>query len=232
MSRHKSVNWSRRRLLASGALAGLFSMSNPLQAAAKQATPWRNWSGGVSCNPQGRFSPATQGQLQEFLATTSGAIRPVGSGHSFTPLVPTDGHLIVIDQLTGLVAHDPQKLQATIGAGTRLGDIGAQLSAVGQSMLNLPDIDRQTLAGALLIAGHFVAGQDIPPTTVRTLEDEALHAAFDSAFRFNLPCLDTSDLDSTFQKALHLVFLNAFDLNSQPSRKPSMLPLTQPSASP
>jgi FAD-linked oxidoreductase len=146
--------WSRRQVLASGALASLFSYARPTLAAAESTTPWRNWSGGVVCNPQGRFSPTSEEQLRDFLASTRGPVRPVGSGHSFTPLVPTDGHLIVIDQLTGLRDHDAQNMQATIGAGTRLGDIGAQLSAVGQSMLNLPDIDRQTLAGATATATH------------------------------------------------------------------------------
>lgn len=146
--------WSRRQILASGALAGLFAYARPTLAATQSSTPWRNWSGGLACNPKGRFSPSTEGQLRDFLSSTNGPLRPVGSGHSFTPLVPTDGHLVVIDQLTGVRAHDAQKLQATIGAGTRLGDIGAQLEAVGQSMLNLPDIDRQTLAGATATATH------------------------------------------------------------------------------
>jgi FAD-linked oxidoreductase len=78
----------------------------------------------------------------------------VGSGHSFTPLVPTDGQIVVIDQLSGMLDHDEDKLQATFGAGTRLGDMGAPLWDVGQAMLNLPDIDRQTLAGATATATH------------------------------------------------------------------------------
>jgi FAD-linked oxidoreductase len=68
--------------------------------------------------------------------------------------VPTDGHLIVIDQLSGLLGHDAATLRATFGAGTRLGDMGDPLAAIGQSMFNLPDIDRQTLAGATATATH------------------------------------------------------------------------------
>ncbi len=109
---------------------------------------------GLACNPAGRFSPANEAELSEFLSSTQGVLRPVGSGHSFTPLVPTDGHLVVLDQLTGMLADDTGKLQATFAAGTRLGDMGAPLAAVGQSMLNLPDIDRQTLAGATATATH------------------------------------------------------------------------------
>jgi FAD-linked oxidoreductase len=146
--------FSRRQILAHGALAGLFSMTHPALAATSASTPWRNWSGGLACNPAGRFSPANEAELSEFLSSTQGVLRPVGSGHSFTPLVPTDGHLVVLDQLTGMLADDTGKLQATFAAGTRLGDMGAPLAAVGQSMLNLPDIDRQTLAGATATATH------------------------------------------------------------------------------
>ena len=151
--------WSRRQILANGVMASLFSMAHPAFATASAtttsvSTPWRNWSGGLVCNPAGRFSPTTETELSEFLSSTHGQLRPVGSGHSFTPLVPTDGHLVVLDQLTGMLGHDGGNLQATFAAGTRLGDMGAPLEAVGQSMLNLPDIDRQTLAGATATATH------------------------------------------------------------------------------
>lgn len=144
---------SRRQMLASTALAGLFSPFASVFSQQK-AAPWRNWSGGQVCYPSGRFSPASEADLQDFLRRTSGEIRPVGSGHSFSALVPTDGHLIVIDQLSGLLDHDAKTLQATFGAGTRLGDMGEPLARIGQAMLNLPDIDRQTLAGATATATH------------------------------------------------------------------------------
>ncbi len=164
MSRH----WTRRNLLASGALAALSGLAGSSRATTHaQATQvqttsnlsartpeWRNWSGGLTCQPAGRISPASEAELSEFLASTSGAVRPVGSGHSFTPLVPTEGHLLVLDQLTGLVHSDLSKLQATFGAGTRLSAVADQLSGIGQHMLNLPDIDRQTLAGATATATH------------------------------------------------------------------------------
>jgi FAD-linked oxidoreductase len=123
-------------------------------AQTQDSLPWRNWSGGIVSQPQGRFAPQTENQLIDWLAATSGSLRPVGSGHSFTPLVPTDGHLVVIDQLAGLIDHDEEALQATFGGGTRLGDMGNQLNAIGQAMFNLPDIDRQTLAGATATATH------------------------------------------------------------------------------
>ena len=145
---------TRRDLLAGSALAMLYGMARPLVAAEPLSVAWRNWSGGHVAHPQGRVVPSTEAELMEFLASTTGEVRPVGSGHSFTPLVPTDGHIIVIDQLAGLLEHDPATLRATFGAGTRLGDMGGPLASIGQGMFNLPDIDRQTLAGATATATH------------------------------------------------------------------------------
>ncbi len=145
---------TRRRVLTSAAIAAFFGGVRPVAAAPSESLPWRNWSGGLVAHPKGRFAPASEAELADFLATTTGTIRPVGSGHSFTPLVPTDGHLVVIDQIAGLIEHDAGALQATFGAGTRLGDMGAPLEAIGQAMFNLPDIDRQTLAGATATATH------------------------------------------------------------------------------
>ena len=146
--------FTRREMLAGSLLAGLFGTTGPTFAAQSHSLPWRNWSGGLVCQPAGRFAPATESELVEFLKSTRGPLRPVGSGHSFTPLVPTDGHLIVIDQLSALLDHDAETLQATFGAGSRLGDMGPALAAIGQAMINLPDIDRQTLAGATATATH------------------------------------------------------------------------------
>lgn len=154
-----NAHWSRRQWMKAGAIlsaSGFTGRSAAGYASAKpgSATPWRNWSGHQRCLPAGRVSPESEAALSEFLAGSSGKIRPVGAGHSFSSLVPTEGHLLVIDQLSGLLDHDPGTLQATLAAGTRLSDIGPELAAVGQGMLNLPDIDRQTLAGATATATH------------------------------------------------------------------------------
>lgn len=153
--------FTRRSFLASSVVAALYGCSGgqPMvnhreDSRRTESLPWRNWSGSVLSHPQGRLSPSSEDQLAAYLSSSTGALRPVGSGHSFAPLVPTDGHIVSIDQLTGLLSHDSEKLTATFAAGTRLVDMGPMLSAVGQGMLNLPDIDRQTLAGATATATH------------------------------------------------------------------------------
>ncbi|MDP6413989.1 MAG: FAD-binding protein, partial [Gammaproteobacteria bacterium] len=112
---------TRRSFLASSLRAALFGAYAMNGTAAAQATPWSNWSGGQTCRPAGRYDIASEEQLVSLLKSTSGPIRPIGSGHSFSPLIPTDGHLVIIDQLNGILDYDSSTLQATLGAGSRLG---------------------------------------------------------------------------------------------------------------
>ena len=146
----------RRSVLA--ALAGIGAAAGlgiaPAVAAAKRRLPWRNWSGSQQCLPEARLAPASIGELQELVAESTGVIRPVGAGHSFTALVPTDGTLVSLSRLGGIGDIDTENLQATIGGGTRLGDIGQPLQDAGQALINMPDIDEQTLAGSLATATH------------------------------------------------------------------------------
>lgn len=116
--------------------------------------PWRNWSGSQQCLPAARVAPASVAELQELVAGAEGVVRAVGAGHSFTALVPTDGTIVSLSRLSGVLSHDPAALQATLWAGSRLGDIGAPLEQAGQALVNMPDIDEQTLAGCLATATH------------------------------------------------------------------------------
>lgn len=115
---------------------------------------WRNWSGIQHAYPSQRWAPQSLDELASKIATMPAPLRAVGSGHSFTPLVPTGGTLLTLDAMTGVVAHDAQALTAMVNAGTRLGDLGAALAAIGQEMPNLPDINKQSIAGALATGTH------------------------------------------------------------------------------
>ena len=137
----------------------------------KRRLPWRNWSGSQQCLPEARKAPATVAELQELLASTTGEVRPVGAGHSFTPLVPTDGTIVSLSRLSGVVEHDAQSMQATIMAGTRLGEVGQPLADVGQALVIMPDIDEQSLAGCLGTATHGTgAGLQSMPSYVTGLQ--------------------------------------------------------------
>lgn len=150
----------RRSLLGAVVAAAVGSQALPLRTLAAAETgkartiTWRNWSGSQQCVPAARSAPATVEALQELIASATGTVRAVGAGHSFMPLVPTDDTIVSLSRLSGVVSHDPQSLQATLWAGSRLGDVGLPLEEAGQALINMPDIDEQTLAGCLATATH------------------------------------------------------------------------------
>ncbi|MEN8185033.1 MAG: D-arabinono-1,4-lactone oxidase [Myxococcota bacterium] len=121
------------------------------------ATAWTNWSGSVRCRahelatPEGEAGLAT---IVERAAREGRRIRAVGSGHSFVPLVSTDGIIVSLDRLAGILSHDRETLSASVRAGTKLHDLGEPLLARGLAMENLGDIDVQSLGGALSTGTH------------------------------------------------------------------------------
>ncbi len=120
-----------------------------------EPVPWRNWAGTAWCQPSARLAPADEAGVVDALAQAGpGGVRPVGAGHSFSSLVPTDGALLSLDALTGLGEVDDGARTAWVWAGTRLGQLGPMLEGRGQAMPNLPDIDYQALGGALATSTH------------------------------------------------------------------------------
>ena len=154
-----AIHLSRRRWLqqATAACAFMALSANPVLAQmlrAPRLIPWRNWSGGQSCLPLARLAPQSLDELAQVVRDAPGKVRPVGSGHSFSGLVPTDGTLVSLSYFSGLLWHDPATLQAEFAAGTPMSAMGAALKAVGQALPNMADIDYQTLAGALATSTH------------------------------------------------------------------------------
>ncbi|HET7078775.1 MAG TPA: FAD-binding protein, partial [Chloroflexia bacterium] len=68
---------------------------------------WQNWSGSVRATPAEIVHPATQDEMIAVVndcRARGRTLRVVGTGHSFTPLVQTDGVLMVLDRYTGIVS--------------------------------------------------------------------------------------------------------------------------------
>ncbi|MEL7541019.1 MAG: oxidoreductase, FAD-binding protein, partial [Pseudomonadota bacterium] len=101
---------SRRRLLQSGAALTLaaaipvgqhvawgmkdyerdgYSPDYPEAPAGEDS--WMNWSGAQRATPKQLASPQTLEDLSAFIRDSSERIRPRGSGHSFSGLVPSEG---------------------------------------------------------------------------------------------------------------------------------------------
>ena len=116
--------FSRRQLLQRASLLGacLALPARSLWAAdTPRPIPWRNWSGAQSSLPAQRFAPASEEELAAWLPRAGGGVRAVGSGHSFSALVPTDGSIVSLSRLSGLIGHDPATLQAELKCGTQCG---------------------------------------------------------------------------------------------------------------
>lgn len=186
---------TRRNLLqfaaSASALAAMGSIPASLTSAFAQerrVIPWKNWSGGQSCTPAMRAAPASEAELADLIRTAPAPIRAVGAGHSFSPLVPTEGTILSLDRLSGVISHDSVTKRTTIRAGTRLGALAGELAERGLALDNMPDINKQTLAGAIATATHgtgaelaslsdFVTGLRLVTASGDTIECSATNNA-------------------------------------------------------
>jgi len=118
---------------------------------------WHNWTGNVRCTPAEWTRPRNEEQVAEAVRRAVAAgrgVRVAGSGHSYSPIVSTEGTLISLERLTGIAAVDAQRSEATVRAGTRLKALGDPLWKNRVAMENLGDTDAQALAGAVSTATH------------------------------------------------------------------------------
>ncbi|TPL57288.1 FAD-binding protein [Mesorhizobium sp. B2-4-2] len=118
------------------------------------ARNWSNWSGFVRAEPKLVATPTDAGELADLVRTAPGPLRVAGAGHSFTPLVASQGSIVSLEKIEGLVSHDVQSHRARVRAGTRLGPLMHMLQGIGQGLPNMGDIDRQAIGGALGTATH------------------------------------------------------------------------------
>jgi L-gulono-1,4-lactone dehydrogenase len=118
---------------------------------------WRNWAGDQACSPRELVRPRDRDELRSAVAAAAEAGRPIsipGSGHSFTEAALTDGTMIDVTELSGVIEADPDSGLVKVGAGTVLADLNEALHGLGLAMENLGDIDRQTISGAISTGTH------------------------------------------------------------------------------
>jgi L-gulonolactone oxidase len=118
-------------------------------------TAWRSWAGTARADAA-IVHPAGPDEVADVLARAAAegrSVRPVGAGHSFTPVVPGDV-LVSLDDWQGVEEVDWATGVATVRAGTRLGRLGRDLRDLGLAQENLGDIDTQSIAGAVATGTH------------------------------------------------------------------------------
>jgi len=118
---------------------------------------WRNWAGNVVATPARIERPGSIEAVQELVADAARAgqtVRVAGAGHSFAPICATDGLLLDLADLSGVIAIDADMHTATILGGTRIHQMGAPLFEAGLAVANQGDIDVQAIAGAVGTGTH------------------------------------------------------------------------------
>ena len=143
-----------RRTLLKLALLGASIAMLPGGLLANARQQWRNWSGNQVAHPSAIAFPRDEDELRALVRSSTGVLRPFGGSHSFSALVPSEDTLISLEALQGLRTYDSKRHTATFGAGTRLGMASAESWRIGQSFANEPDINLQSLAGAIATSTH------------------------------------------------------------------------------
>ena len=118
---------------------------------------WRNWAGNQKASPLSIDAPRSVAELTALVASASEQgqkVKAVGSGHSFTSAAATNGRMIRLENLSGILHIDRATCRVTVGAGTRLSELNTLLDAEGLALANLGDIAYQTVAGAISTSTH------------------------------------------------------------------------------
>ena len=118
---------------------------------------WRNWAGNQKASPVSIDAPRSVAELAALVASASEQgqkVKAVGSGHSFTSAAATNGRMIRLENLSGILHIDRATCRVTVGAGTRLSELNTLLDAEGLALANLGDISYQTVAGAISTSTH------------------------------------------------------------------------------
>ena len=120
-------------------------------------TTWRNWAGNQQAQPAAIEHPRGTEEVALLVKQAAAAgrrVKAVGAAHSFTGAAATDGVLVKLDRMDGLVAADAATGLVTVQAGIPLHRLNQVLAQAGLAMSNLGDIDRQSIAGATSTATH------------------------------------------------------------------------------
>ncbi|HZZ52263.1 MAG TPA: D-arabinono-1,4-lactone oxidase [Pseudonocardia sp.] len=116
---------------------------------------WANWSGGQRCQPRSVVRPLDEAGVCAAIrraVARDQQVRPVGAGHSFSPLAVTDSVLLDLSALTGVVRVGGDRVR--VRAGTTLGQLHGALAQRGLALASFADSGELTVAGAIGTGTH------------------------------------------------------------------------------
>jgi FAD-linked oxidoreductase len=132
-------------------------MTTPVVSAGGSAAAWRNWAGNQSARPRRTVVPRSPDEVAAEVARAAAGgltVRMAGTGHSFTPVAVTDGVLLLPGGLAGIRSVDAAAGLVTAEAGCPLRVLNCELAARGLSLVNMGDVQVQTVSGAIQTGTH------------------------------------------------------------------------------
>lgn len=118
---------------------------------------WTNWVGNQSFTAAHIAAPRDAREVSDLVRAASERdlhVRAAAAGHSFTPVVQTDGLLLDMSSMRGVIGADPERRRALALPGTVISDFYEPLWEAGLALINQGDIDTQQIAGAVATATH------------------------------------------------------------------------------
>lgn len=118
---------------------------------------WTNWVGNQTCHPAAVLRPRDEDEVVTAVRDAIAAgrnVRVAATGHSDTPVCLTDGVLLQLSDLAGVLNADPERGRVTAFAGTTVGAFGDPLWDAGLALANQGDIDTQQIGGAIGTGTH------------------------------------------------------------------------------
>lgn len=130
----------------------MFSLNNW-----RDGRKWSNWSESYSAYPGTFYAPTSIEEVSDIVkqhVQHKKTIRVTGAAHSFSPIAMPEQSALSLHHLRGLIRVGRDKREATFYAGTYLHEVGPILAQYGLALINMGDIQQQTLAGAISTGTH------------------------------------------------------------------------------
>lgn len=128
-----------------------------LQARLANYRPFRNWDSSQSCVPAYTMGAQTEQDVVDTVRLAMRenlAVRPIGSGLSFSPVCQTGGVLLDVAALSGITGVDSANRRVRVLAGTKVWKLAELLWDAGWSLPQQGALDAQGIVGAFSTGTH------------------------------------------------------------------------------
>ncbi len=123
----------------------------------KNGEKWTNWASNMISYPSEMYLPRSIEEVVNVVSharDTKKTIRVTGAAHSFSAVAMPEHIALSLHNMRGLIAVDSKRQEATFWAGTYLYEMGTLLAKHGFALMNMGDIQEQTIAGAVSTGTH------------------------------------------------------------------------------